>query len=205
MPTIRPRPLAPNSVAAALAATLLLAACSSTPPTRYYTLEAPPVPVAHNAAFRIEVLPVDVPEQVSRPQIVLRIAPGRLQSIETQRWIAPLDDELREALSGQLSARLGADDVSGLPAPPPDSHPSPVYRIKLKVERFDSTIGASAHIAALWNWQEDPGQHSLTCSSDVTEATPGGYEALAQGHQRAIAAIAAQIAASLTGGHCPGA
>lgn len=179
-----------------LLAVLLLAACSSTP-TRYYTLQGPmaPVEVATPPAYAIEVLPISVPAQVDTQPLVLRAGGGRLAIEDTHEWAAPLPDEIRQALSQDLTQTLGAEDVYGL------SHADtvPVYRIKLVVTRFDSTYGRAVEIQARWsvraltNRKEAP----LTCSSREVRAVAPGYDALVQGHQRALAALAGQVAAGV--------
>lgn len=178
------------------AAVLLgLAACSSTPP-RFYTLVAPAGAraAAPSAAFQIEVLPVDIPAQVETPLIVVREGSGQMAKAESQRWIAPLDAEIRSALSADLSRALGVRDVYGLTF----GNGLRTYRVTLKVQRFDSAPGAYARIDAVWTVHPlDQEKITSTCSSSVSQTVGAGYDALAQGHQQAIETIAQQIAASI--------
>ncbi|MGH8456414.1 MAG: PqiC family protein [Stenotrophobium sp.] len=181
-------------VAASLLAAML-AACSSLP-THYYTLQPPAQATdstaAMTAAFQIDVLPVEIPAQVDQQQMVVRKGVGEVTPVDTRRWIAPLGSEIRSALSADLSARLGAKDVYGLAAQPG----VPTYRIKLNVRRFDSALGVYARIDAVWTVRsgDSPGP---ACSSSVSETVAPGYAALAEGHQRALAQIAGDIAASI--------
>ncbi len=180
-----------------LCATSLLgiAACSSTP-TQFYTL----VPASAERStpvstqFQIEVLPVDVPAQVEVPQIVVRESGGEMTRAESHRWIAPIDAEIRSALSADLSRTLGVRDVYGLTY----GTGIKTYRIALKVQRFDSALGSYARIDAVWTIHPLDQENLVdTCSSSVSETIGVGYSALAQGHQQAIDAIAKQIAASI--------
>jgi uncharacterized lipoprotein YmbA len=117
--------------------------------------------------------------------------------VETRRWIAPLGDEIRGALSAGLSRRLGAADVYGLPAAAAGAQQPPLYLVDVKVQRFESALGAYARIDALWSVHrsgEPPGQ---VCSGSVSQPVGPGYDALAQGHQRALAALAEQIAGGI--------
>jgi len=187
---------------------IVLAGCSSTP-TRYYTLQGPMAPAgtANRAAYAIEVLPVTVPAQVDTQPLVLHVGDGRLAIKDSHEWAAPLPDEIHQALSQDLAQALGAEDVYGL------SHADtqPVYRIKLVVTRFDSTYGRAAVIQARWSVRAAPGDQPTTpliCSSREVRTVDPGYDALVRGHQRALAALAGQIAAavrSLSAGtpHCP--
>jgi uncharacterized protein len=178
------------------AAALGLAACGSTP-TYYYTLLPPPVTAAPAPGFQIEVLPVDLPSQVSTPQLVVRTGGGEMVPVDTRRWIAPLGDEIRGALSADLGQRLGAHDVYGLPAGGTPSA-APVYRINVKVQRFESSLGAYARIDALWTVRRaGAGDAALTCAASLSQPVQPGYEAMVEGHQQALGALADRVAASI--------
>jgi len=183
-----------------LALTLLLVAgggCRSAS-SEYYTLVSPPgertAPVTE--AFQLDVLPIDVPPEVDRPEIVVREGRGKLTPVETRSWISPLARELRHAFSDDLSHALGARDVAG--ASPVAGIPT--YRIKVVVQRFDSSLGARASIEAISTIRDATSQApAVVCSHRASEGAGQGYEQLAEAHQRAVAAIAAQIAATIRG------
>ena len=172
----------------------LLSACASTVPTRYHSLldesgaTATPAP----AKRLIDVQAVSIPTQVDRPQIVVR-HDGGVVPLEQERWIAPLADEARAALSADLSRELGATDVAGQPRPQGAS----VLSIKIDLRRFDSVPGAYAAIDAVWSLSTNDAKSSaLVCASSVRETVGPGYEELVRGHRRALAAIASRIASA---------
>lgn len=185
----------------AAAAALTLAACGGSVPVRYYTLVPPAdgyVPTATQAAitappapFQFELLPVSVPAQVDQPQLVVRQGGQGVAVLDGQRWIAPLGDEVRSALSADLARQLHTQDVSGLPA-----SGKPVLRIKVDLRRFDSVSGGYALIDAAWSVRPLKGNTALSCTSRVQETVGEGYDALVQGHQRAMDQLAAQIASA---------
>jgi len=180
-----------------LALALLLVACRSAN-SEYYTLIPPPAertgPVTE--AFQLEVLPVDVPPEVDRAEIVVREGPGKLTPVETRSWISPLARELRHALSDDLTHALGVRDVAGATA----VAGIPTYRIKVVVQRFDSSLGTRASIEAISTIRDANGPApAVVCSHRASERPGAGYEQLAEAHQRAVAAIAAQIAATIRG------
>jgi hypothetical protein len=185
---IRPRCL----LAAATA--LALAACASSP-VHYYTLIAPaPAQVADDrgappAAFQFELLPVGIPAQADQPQLVIRQGGQGVAPLGGERWIAPLAQEVRGALSADLAQALHTQDVSGLPA-----GDKPRLRIKVDLRRFDSALGDYALIDAAWSLRLLPGGTALACTGQVREPVGAGYDALVEGHQRALARLAAQIA-----------
>lgn len=182
----------------ALGSAVALGACASAP-LHYYTLVPPAggyAPTAtqaaiapQQAAFRFELLPVGVPAQVDQPQLVVRSGDQSMQVLEGERWIAPLADEVRGALSADLARTLHTQDVTGLPA-----GDSPVLRIKVDVRRFDSAPGNYALIDAAWSLRSLNGGQSLSCTTQVTTQVGAGYEALVQGHQQLLAQLADRIA-----------
>jgi uncharacterized lipoprotein YmbA len=197
-----------------LGVALTLAGCASAP-LHYYTLVPPATDaasgdVALTPSLPFELLPVTIPAQVDQPQLVVRDGGQGVALLNSERWIAPLGDELRSALSTDLARQLHSEDVSAMPG-----NDKPLLRIKLDVRRFDSLPGSYALIDASWSvrvMHVANGQGAaVACNSRVSETVGAGYDALVQGHQRAIGKLAAQIAAaaqSLGNGQtpaCPGA
>lgn len=179
-----------------LAAVALLAGCASAPPPRYYTLVSPPTasPVTADAGYAIDLLPVRVPAEVDVRPLVLRAGDGELQLQDEHQWAAPLADQIREALSQRLSAKLGVTDVAGLAA----ADDAPRVRIQVVVTRFESVFGDYAALAMRWSLRALPGHaEPLACSAVVVRPVQRGYAALVQGQQRALAAMADKIAVSV--------
>lgn len=174
-----------------------ISACATTQQaTSYYTLmpDASPAPAASDGSYQVEVLPVEIPMQVDVAQMVVRAGNGELVPVETRRWIAPLGNEIRNSLSWQLTRSLGVRDVAGFGR----NGNTPVYRVNLRVQRFDSAPGAYAQIDALWSVRNSNGDAPpAVCSSSAKITVGSGYPALAQGHQQALAQIAGEIAASI--------
>lgn len=169
-----------------------LAACASAP-MHYYTLMAPAPAGGSSAAtpatFRFALLPVGIPAQADQPQMVVREGGQGVAMLDGRRWIAPLGDEVRGALSADLSRDMAAQDVSGLPA-----GNASVLRIKVDLRRFDSVPGQYALIDAAWSVHALKGNALLACTSRIQERVGPGFDALVAGHQRALAALATRIA-----------
>ncbi|GLU30732.1 PqiC family protein [Trinickia caryophylli] len=187
----------------ALAAALALAACAS-PASRFYTLGAGSGPAGGDApgaartagakpAFLFELAPVDVPSQVARNQLVVEAGGSRVDVLEQERWASLPGDEIRRALSGDLAARLGTFDVYGAPYPAG----VPVYRVTANVRRFESWPGERAVLDAVWSVRAVSSQSVLTCRTLADVPVGAGYAALVEGHRRAVAQMADQIAAVL--------
>lgn len=177
-----------------------LAACASTPPVHYHTLLAPSAETAARGApapFLIDVLPVGIPEQIDQPQLVVRQGNTGVVVLDGERWAGPLGDELRSALSSELTHRLVTQDIAGL-APPAGQR---VLRIKLQVRRFDAWPGQRVQLDADWSlgFTDGAGNARLVCRGRFDQPASGGYPDLVQAQQRTIAALASRIASDARG------
>ncbi|SEL23503.1 hypothetical protein SAMN05216359_106268 [Roseateles sp. YR242] len=203
---------------AALAAVVggSLAACGSAPITSYYTLTPPAAngntaaapstspPLRLPPAYVIEVLPVGVPESLDQPQIVIRKSDSGVAVLENERWSAPLSEELRAALSTQLSRQLGTQDVAGLGAQPGRE----LLRIKVQMRRFDAWPGVRVNLAADWSIaQAGDTPARLSCRTELTEPALGGYTEMVVSQQRLLSQLSQAIGAAMARwpqGQCPG-
>ncbi|WP_216669026.1 PqiC family protein [Paraburkholderia xenovorans] len=186
---------APRSIArpAACVGLAALTACSS-PSSRFYTLGSSDAPIATRSAatppLLIEVPPVEVPPQVARTAFVVQTGANRVDVLEQTRWASLPADEIRQALSQDLTRQLGAIDVFNTPHP----EGAPVYRVSVSVQRFESWPGSHALIDAVWSVRPLYSQTVLTCRSVVSETVASGYDALVAGHRLALGQVAAKIA-----------
>lgn len=192
----RPRRHAPPMAGAALAAlALALAGCAS-PPSSFYTLtdaggtatsgSATTAANAPAAPYAIEVPPVTVPEQVDRPQIVVTRGGGRVDILEESRWASPLKNELTSTISRDLTQRLGAMDVYGLPR----ADGLTVYRVSTSVQRFESAPGEQAALTVVWSVRRVPGDIVLTCRFAGTEPASGGVTEVVAAQRRLVDRLA---------------
>jgi uncharacterized lipoprotein YmbA len=180
-----------------MALALALAACSS-PSSRFYTLSAgdtsaQPIATVANPAFLIEVPPVDVPPQVAKNQLVVQTGETQVRVLEEERWASLPGDEIRRALSTSLTQQLNTIDVYGTAYP----DGTPVYRVSMNVQRFESWPGSHALIDAVWSVRAVRSTAVMTCRSVVSEPVSGGYDALVEGHRRALQEISAQVASAV--------
>jgi uncharacterized protein len=169
----------------------LLSGCASTSP-RFHTLvpESEHNPGAALAdGFRLEVDPVRVPAQVDRLELVTRLPDGGITIADGEQWIAPLADELQNALSVELAHRLAGADH-------PDPPGSDSMSVRLNVERFESSPNRYALIEASWRLEIRQGGKGVrvVCQTRAYEQVRGGYPEMVRGYQRAVVVIADQIA-----------
>jgi uncharacterized lipoprotein YmbA len=183
-----------------------LAGCSTSPPVRYYTLMPPESALAQGAparqnteaAYLLEVVPVTVPPQADQPQVMLRESNGSLAAYYSDRWTAPLADEIRSALSYDLVRQLGVLDVQSIN--PPAS--APLWRVQVDVQRFDAMAGGAAVLDATWRIRPiNMKGAALLCRSVVEVPLGGGTPAQAvSAQQRATADLASTIASGIRSG-----
>ena len=189
-----------RSCAAAASALCLLAACSSTPTTRFYALEAVAAPQPSAAVWRagtpavtVAVRTVAVPAAVDRPQFVVRAGDARVNLDESNRWAGPLRDEIARVVAGNLVAELGAPVITVSAALPAASD----LVVLLDVQRFDAKTGEGVEVDIVWivrrAVEETPGRSGR---SAIREPIGGeGYVALVGAYNRALARASRDIAA----------
>lgn len=181
-----------------------LAACASTP-ARYYTLQ--PVSVVESAAgaqgrgmskYAISVQPVTLPEQVDRLQIVLSDPQStQVTLLNGSLWASPLSDEIRNALSDELSRKLGVLDIANGQTP----ESLALWKVGLQVQRFESIYNQRVVLDATWRLTpvNQPGKKAQICRAEVQVAVGEGISAMVEGHQEALRRLAAVIAEKLAG------
>ena len=182
-----------------VALVILLAGCGSSPPSHFYVLTADPVPprapTVARAGNTVALGRITVPGALDRPQIARRKGGNEIVFSEEERWAGPLDDMLRRVLADDLAARLPA----GVMLVESSARPPPGVTIALDVSRFDAdesgAVTLTAHWAAL-----GPNGAPLGAPRESTIVEPGsgsGAAAVAATMSRAVAALAARIAAGL--------
>jgi uncharacterized lipoprotein YmbA len=184
-----------------IAVLFLLAAasgCARSPNVNFYTLSAMAPETASPAApiRTVAVGPVTLPELVDRPQLVIKVAPDRVDIVETERWAEPLKSEIPRLLAENLArllrpARVSTTDQS-------ESRDAE-YRVLVDIQRFETVPGEGVEIDALWSVRRSAvGATPRRGRSRVREPAAGsGYDALVAAHGRALAAISGDIARAL--------
>lgn len=178
---------------------LMLCACSSTQlPTRFYTLSGSAAPAAQQSAaapLLIEVLPIRVPERLARPQIVVSSAndAAQVRILEQERWASHFDQELHDAFTQALTARLGAVDVArGM-----RSADARVYRIAIELVQFDAVPDEQLKTRFSWSLKPSDSTETMLCQTALAETASGGIAGMVQGMQRAVNEVTEAIAANI--------
>jgi uncharacterized lipoprotein YmbA len=173
--------------------------CGSSPPTRFYILNeiapaATPVASAANPiALRVE--PVAIAPELDRPELVTRSGPNRVHVAGSERWAAPLPDQIRRVISDDLSTRL----PPGLVADPNESSTTEPRRLlRIAIAEFYADDSCAVTLRASWSLDDQHGQRS-----HGTEQLHVPSSALCTGEipaamSRALAILDDRIAAAAT-------
>jgi hypothetical protein len=174
-----------------------LSGCGSSPPTRFYILNeiAPPtapVPIVANQ-IPVRVEPVAIASELDRPELVTRSGPNRVHVAGSERWAAPLPDQIRRVISDDLSTRL----PPGLVADPTESSTTEPRRLlRIAIAEFYADENCAVTLRASWSLADQHGQQlhgaeqvqlpsSAPCSGDMPAAM-----------SRALAVLADRLAAA---------
>jgi uncharacterized protein len=184
--------------APAILACCALSGCGSSPPTRFYILNeiapaaTPGAVVADQIPLRVE--PVTLASELDRPELVTRSGPNRVHVAGSERWAAPLPDQIRRVLSEDLATRLPPGLVAD-PNEPGTSEPRRLLRVTLAEFYPDDTCAVS--LRASWTLDNPHGQKlrgaeqvqlpsSAPCSGEIPALM-----------SRALAVLADRLAAAV--------
>lgn len=182
-------------LASSLLVALAVAGCGATKPARFYTLEALATATgAPPAACAVVVGPVTIPPALDRPQLVVQVAPNRVEIDEFDRWAAPLSDGIAAAVAGNLAVLLGTAEV----AVGGGGGFVPTHTVSLAVQRFASVPGKEVEVDVLWSVRRTSGGDPRPGRTTVHEPVRGpDVDAIAAAHSRALATVSADVAAAV--------
>jgi uncharacterized lipoprotein YmbA len=174
----------------------LAAGCGSSPPSKFYLLNA--TATADNAAqarYAVIVGPVSIPAAVDQPQLVVQTSPNSVRPDEFNRWGSPLQDQIGRIVAADLATQLGTPRVTATPLP----HFDAAYRVAIDVQRFESVPAKSATIEAVWVVYATAGEARAQSGHTLAEesVTDGTFDSLVAAHSRALAVLSADISAAI--------
>ncbi|MEI9983844.1 MAG: PqiC family protein [Aliidongia sp.] len=185
-----------RSLLSALCSTLLLAACSGSPPTRFFTVApvAPAVAGIASSGAPIKIASVQVPPSMDRLELVRQSAANELAIDDFAHWAAPLGELARNALTQDLAARLGSPRVIYPDVPDPDG----TRRLTVDILSFTYAPGSAVLDVS---WSLAPPKHRSGSPPDDKPATPRTVRLSApaqdpgpKGEAAALSALLGQLA-----------
>jgi uncharacterized lipoprotein YmbA len=184
-----------------LAAILLLviAGCSDSPPTEFYTLSNMQLPPGgpSTPGTVVGVGPVTLPDYLDRPQIVTRASGNRMMLATFNAWVEPMDGMFTRVLVENLSSLLATDNV----VPLPQRRPTPLdYQVEVDVTRFDADLSGRAVLDARWKVFGQDGDRLIEEGrSTIVEPAdgPDSYEDVVAAMSRALGQMSSAIAGTI--------
>lgn len=183
-------------VSSAILVAVMAAAC--TPATRYYALSAaePAAPLGGGslpAGVVVAVGPVDLPDYVDRPQIVVRTGPHTLEQAVFDQWGGDLNDMVPRLLADDLGQRLPGAHMVDFPAAGDVPYD---YRVPVNISQFDVSSSGEAVVAAHWQVRGKPGSPEVLVRESVARAQVKGstYDDRVDALSRALGLVADDIA-----------
>jgi uncharacterized protein len=130
---------------------ILLSGCADSPSVQFYVLEPlNPIPSSAVVAQRqhtIGIGPVSVPALLEHKQIVTRLSDNSVKIAEFQHWASPLQDNLLQTLTQNISNLQPNNIVRSYPW---SIHGTVDLQIIVDIIRFDTTPGKSVNLEANW-------------------------------------------------------
>lgn len=174
-----------------LAIMLILAACSTSPPNRYYTLTALANPASQKTAVplpSIGIVSVTVPELADRYHLVIG-AGNNINILEFDRWGESLKSGILRVMAENLTLKLASDQVSAYPQV---AAIDTALQIFIDFQGFSVTDGV-AMVDALWRIKEN-GKIVKNGRTRSGQKITGNYETVAEAYSRALAVVSDDIA-----------
>lgn len=185
----------------AITGALALGGCASTS-TMHYDLNTPSVanvsaPNAKPVAAAYTLTGVAVPDPIDIAALVVRQPNDSLLVLSHDKWVAPLNQVMKMALTDGLTRQLGMPPLQGVMNNPlmPQSG---VDQVVVDVQQFDLRPAQQASLGALWRIDfYDKRIKDLTCYSVFSESVGPGVLALVNAQQKNVQALSAQIAQAI--------
>ncbi len=146
---------------------LILAGCASSggSSVNYYLLTPDTGNIVNKPGLRVGVGPVELPEYLSRSQVLVQVGNSRVVASREHRWAGPLQKNFTDVLTSNIAYRLGSADVVIYPWESPRSVDRQVV---IKVTRFIAS-DSGVHLDARWRLLDRKGDQVKSGTLSLTE------------------------------------
>ena len=178
---------------------LIISGCAS-PHSRFYTLNVGKSlgNVRPSTGYRLLVAlgPVQIPDYLDRPQIVIRTGRNELTFSEFDRWAGSLKDNIAQVLSEDLTRLLSRNGVS---VSPWEWGAASDYRVSVDIRRFDIMTDGYVLLDCQWSIIGKDGiKILLTRQSSAKESVSAPtYPARISSMSKALKKVSRDIAAGI--------
>jgi hypothetical protein len=176
---------------------MLLSACVSSRPDRFYILSALPQAAAEaRPASDVQAtLRVTLPPWVDGTEMLLNTSAGEVIVMEHERWAAPLADLVRQTLALDIERRRADMTVAdrGL-----NRSKAPAIEITVDVVQMTVHRGERAHLEARWRIHDPRTGADTVGGGEFSAALAAeGYASVAQALSECLAALADRLVQQL--------
>ena len=130
---------------------ILLTGCMRTQEARLYMLDTPLVSSKNTSSPEslpvINIASIQIPDHLSRPVVITKVAENELAFSDFHRWAGPLRSNIRQVLVGNLSIILQSDRIFSDPRK--QSFPAD-YHIEIGIYTLTGVLGETATLQARW-------------------------------------------------------
>lgn len=173
-----------------------LAACGTSPPVRYYSLEpiAADYATDRDDAAIVGLGPLRMPDYLDRSHMVIRGDGNQVLVDDINRWAEPLGKAVHRILAANVDGLLASVIVVAFP------HTTVAglgYRIAGRIDRFDADRAGRAVLAVQWRVEDRDGHILVPPRRDRYEASvgaPGDADARAHAMNELLATYSRDIA-----------
>ena len=190
-----------------LAAALLAACASPSPPAQLYQLRSEPpsavAPPPAAGAPTLQLLPPSLPELLERDAILVSQGRSGVAALPGHRWAEPLRDAVPRLLRQDLALWLGLPQVWAAPVP---AGVTVQRQLRVEVLALQADAARSAvNLHARWTLSDPSGATpAQTRTETVTAPVQGAdVDALAAAHRAALWRLAEAMATGIRGRAAP--
>lgn len=145
---------------------ILLTGCMRTQESRLYMLDTPLV-ASENVAESdtmpvINIADIQIPNHLSRPVVVTKVAENELAFSDFHRWAGPLKSNIRQVLVENLSILLESNRIFADPRK--QTFPAD-YHIEIGIYALTGILGETATLQARWAVFGEKGNEIITLES----------------------------------------
>ena len=177
---------------------LLLTACGTSPPARYYALSEPAATSVTKTGNAIVVFgPFSVAQYLQRPQIVVRDANHELQLGEFDRWAEAPQVAVVPWLARDVDRQLANAVVVAFPSV---GHADAPYRVRGTISEWDTDANGAAVLVVQWECVTNSEAVLVplrTSRYTAQVAKAGSYGDIVRALNQTLADFAAEVATAL--------
>jgi uncharacterized lipoprotein YmbA len=178
---------------------LFVLGCTSSPPTRFYTLSSlqeggrGPKESPSDQSLVIVIGPIQFPAYLDRTEIVTRAGNNKITLSEFDLWAGSLAEDFSRVLAENLSLLLPTESVFVYPRLRPGSAK---FQVTLDVICFDGSPGRDVSLIVRWAILEGKERKvaSVRKSTIIEPSGAQGYEAMVAASSRALEKLSREIA-----------